>query len=376
MALSAPPPPPPDPAPSSSTTTAVATTSTTTRPPFPPNPRNPPTPPPPPPPPPHFHPHPLHPHHYPAPFYPQPHPHLINSRLPASPNSNYPPPSHDVTTTANATTTLYPVASSGRGFLQKHPHSSVPVNNSINPNSHLYAAGAARPGVGISYPRPLFGYSHPDPGLVAGTGMGMGMGYVSGRSIPHLQHPAGGGATVMPGVIKGVPISASASSQPQHKVSLSSTPVSDSNGHKEMRERGRDDSFVTIRDRKVRVSESASLYAHCRSWLRNGFPEESQPINMDAARSLPRPLPLPAQGNVSPVKKDNPKEEEEFQVEGSVDNLTSEELLQTHIKRAKRVRSRLREERLQRIARYKTRLALLLPLMVEQQMRNDSASGN
>ena len=32
---------------------------------------------------------------------------------------------------------------------------------------------------------------------------------------------------------------------------------------------------------------------------------------MDAARSLPRPLPLPAQGNVSPVKKDNPKEEEE-----------------------------------------------------------------
>nr|XP_027113640.1 uncharacterized protein LOC113732186 [Coffea arabica] len=157
-------------------------------------------------------------------------------------------------------------------------------------------------------------------------------------------------------------------------VSLSSTPVSDSNGHKEMRERGRDDSLVTIRDRKVRVSQSASLYAHCRSWLRNGFPEESQPINMDAARSLPRPLPLPVQGNVSPVKKDDPKEEEE--VEGSVDNLTSEELLQTHIKRAKRVRSRLREERLQRIARYKTRLALLLPLMVEQQMRNDSASGN
>lgn len=236
----------------------------------------------------------------------------------------------------------------------------------------MYAAAAARPGVGISYPRPVFGYSHPDPGQV--PGIGMGMGYVSGRSIPHLQHPAGGGATVMPGVIKGVPISASASSQPQHKVSLSSTSIPDSNGHKEMRERGRDDSFVTIRDRKVRVSENASLYAHCRSWLRNGFSEESQPINMDIARSLPRPLPLPAQDDVSPMKKEDPKEEEE--VERSVDNLTPQELLQTHIKRAKRVRSRLREERLQRIARYKTRLALLLPLMVEQQMRNDSASGN
>lgn len=37
---------------------------------------------------------------------------------------------------------------------------------------------------------------------------------------------------------------------------------------------------------------------------------------------------------------------------------------------------RLREERLQRIARYKTRLALLLPPIVEQQLRNDTATGN
>ncbi|PHT60166.1 hypothetical protein CQW23_02529 [Capsicum baccatum] len=60
----------------------------------------------------------------------------------------------------------------------------------------------------------------------------------------------------------------------------------------------------------------------------------------------------------------------------SVEHLSAKELLQRHVKRAKRIRSRLREERLRRIARYKTRLALLLPPMLEQQFRNDPASGN
>ncbi|KAL3537293.1 hypothetical protein ACH5RR_000659 [Cinchona calisaya] len=363
MALSSPP-PPPDSAPSSTTTTTTATTTTTTtRPPFPPNPRHPP-----------HHPRPNPPHPYTAaPFYP-PHPQPLNPRLPSNPNPNYPnlPPfqhPHDLTNTASSTTaaaTLYPVSSSGRGFLPKQ-HPSVPVNNS-NPNPHL---NQARPGA-LSYPRPAFGYSHMDLGQVPG-GMGVGTGYVSGRAITHLQHPgAGGGAMVMPGVIKGVPVSG-ASSQTQHKVALSSPSISDCNGHKEIRERSRDDSVVTIRDRKVRVSDNASVYALCRSWLRNGLPEESQPVYMDAARSLPRPLPLPAQDSSSPLKKEEAKKEEEE--EGSVENLTPEELLQTHIKRAKKVRSRLREERLHRIARYKTRLALLLPPMVEQQLRNDLASG-
>ncbi|XP_021726045.1 uncharacterized protein LOC110693213 isoform X2 [Chenopodium quinoa] len=39
----------------------------------------------------------------------------------------------------------------------------------------------------------------------------------------------------------------------------------------------------------------------------------------------------------------------------------AEVLLTRHIKRAKRIRARLREERSQRIDRYKSRLALLLP---------------
>ncbi|KAI5679598.1 hypothetical protein M9H77_00825 [Catharanthus roseus] len=94
----------------------------------------------------------------------------------------------------------------------------------------------------------------------------------------------------------------------------------------------------------------------------------------DAVRSLPRPSPLSAQDITSPVKKDDDKEEEED--EETVEHLTPKELLQRHVKHAKRVRSRLREERLRRIARYKTRLALLLPPMVDPQLRNDLAPGN
>nr|XP_009617362.1 uncharacterized protein LOC104109717 [Nicotiana tomentosiformis] len=102
------------------------------------------------------------------------------------------------------------------------------------------------------------------------------------------------------------------------------------------------------------------------------FPWQSQ--YMDGVRSLPRPLPLAPQDAESPVKKEGDKEEEEDG--GSVEHLSPKELLQRHVKRAKRIRSRLREERLRRIARYKTRLALLLPPMVEQQYKYDPASGN
>ncbi|MCD7446813.1 hypothetical protein HAX54_016907 [Datura stramonium] len=126
---------------------------------------------------------------------------------------------------------------------------------------------------------------------------------------------------------------------------------------------------------KVRISDNASLYTLCRSWLRNGLPDETQSQYMDGVRSLPRPLPLAPQDADSPVKRDGDKEEEEEDGE-SVEHLSPKELLQRHVKRAKRIRSRLREERLRRIARYKTRLALLLPPMVEQQFRNDSAPGN
>ncbi|KAF3609345.1 hypothetical protein DY000_02044398 [Brassica cretica] len=57
--------------------------------------------------------------------------------------------------------------------------------------------------------------------------------------------------------------------------------------------------------------------------------------------------------------------------EESVKDLTEKDLLKGHIERAKKVRARLREERSRKIARYKGRLALLLPQSGEQCMKND-----
>ncbi|PPR98389.1 hypothetical protein GOBAR_AA22274 [Gossypium barbadense] len=111
------------------------------------------------------------------------------------------------------------------------------------------------------------------------------------------------------------------------KVASSPFPHAETKGYKGVRERTKDDSLVNVRDRKVRISDGASIYSLCRSWLRNGFPDEPQD-------------------------------------EQSVENLSTEDLLKRHINRAKKVRSRLRQERLKRIVRYKTRLALLLPPLV------------
>ncbi|XP_011093388.1 abl interactor 2 isoform X1 [Sesamum indicum] len=276
------------------------------------------------------------------------------SRLPSNPNPNYPQlaprPPQPHPHPQDPSQLLYPVASSGRGFLSR------PV-----------AMPAARPS-----PRPPFVF----PYLDQGQG---NPGFVRANHFAHVFLGPGPGSAgnassggVMPGVVKGIPVPPS---HPQ-KVGPPSASISDNNGHKDLRDKNKDDSFAIIRDRKVRISENASLYTLCRSWLRNGFPEETQqPQYLDAAKSLPRPLPVAAQVVDSPDKKSGDKEEED-EDESSVENLSEKELLQRHIKRAKRVRSRLREERLQRITRYKTRLALLLPPMVEQHFKNESAVPN
>ncbi|KAL6125141.1 hypothetical protein ACLB2K_073201 [Fragaria x ananassa] len=149
--------------------------------------------------------------------------------------------------------------------------------------------------------------------------------------------------------------------------------VPDSNG---IRDKGRDDTQFLIQDRKVRITDGASLYVLCRSWLRNGTSEESQPRYGDATRSLPKPSPIPMASAIPPNKDEGDKKEDnEDKVEESVEHVSPEDLLKRHIKRARKVRARLREERLRRIARYKSRLALLLPPLVEQ-FRNDLAAGN
>ncbi|MFS7988385.1 hypothetical protein Hanom_Chr11g01034211 [Helianthus anomalus] len=88
----------------------------------------------------------------------------------------------------------------------------------------------------------------------------------------------------------------------------------------------------------------------------------------DCVKSLPKPLPA---STLEARKEDDLELEEKTE---NVDHLSAKELLQLHVKHAKKVRARLRNERLQRIERYKDRLALLLPAVAEQQPKNDPAS--
>ncbi|KAK7323928.1 hypothetical protein VNO77_27430 [Canavalia gladiata] len=127
---------------------------------------------------------------------------------------------------------------------------------------------------------------------------------------------------------------------------------------------------------KVRITEDASLYELCRSWLRNGINEETQPQQKDIMKALPKPLPASMVASYMSSKKEDQNDEDELEEnEKSVEHLSSQDLLNIHVKRAKRVRARLREERLHRITRYRSRLRLLLPPPVEQ-FRNDTAAGN
>uniref|UniRef100_A0A5B6YJ03 Putative SH3 domain-containing protein C23A1.17 n=2 Tax=Davidia involucrata TaxID=16924 RepID=A0A5B6YJ03_DAVIN len=357
MAMSSSPPDPSPPTTATTTTTTITATVTAPRlfinPVPPPRDTRPPTTPLVQPPQPHYH----HPTTYPSssqqPLYTaQPIPNLA-PRVPT--NSIHPQLAkpHD-----HPPGLLYPVASSGRGFLPK----------AVRPQSVDQTVTIANPG-GFP-PRPVISAAYHHPGRPFGFPQSEPQCQTVHLIRPtHLQHTLlGSTGGVMTGMVKGIPVSA------HPKVAPSPPSVSDCNGYKDIRDRSRDDTLTTVRDRKVRISDGSSLYALCRSWLRNGFPEESQPQYMDGIKSLPRPLPIPVADTHSAVKKEGDKEEEEE--EGYIANLSPQDLLQGHIKRAKRVRARLREERLQRIARYKSRLALLLPPLVEQQFRNDTASGN
>ncbi|KAF8022286.1 hypothetical protein BT93_G2435 [Corymbia citriodora subsp. variegata] len=167
-----------------------------------------------------------------------------------------------------------------------------------------------------------------------------------------------------------VPAASSRALAPSHpKQCFSpSLPLPDCNGCKELRDRAREDAAPVVRDRKVRLSDGDSLYVLCRSWLRNGFPEEPQPQYGVGVKSLPRPLPPVESYRIVKKEAEDDKEDEK-----DAEELNTHDLLKRHVKHAKRVRSRLRDERLQRIARYKGRLALLLPLQVEQ-FKSDSAA--
>ncbi|XP_059649052.1 uncharacterized protein LOC132295003 isoform X2 [Cornus florida] len=219
---------------------------------------------------------------------------------------------------------LYPVASSGRGFLPK----------AIRPKLADQTVTVANPGgfpprsaVAAAYPQPVrpYGFPHSDP-------QGQNVHLIRPAHLQHTIIGSSGGA--IRGMVNGVPVSA------HPKVSPSLPSVSDCNGYKDVRDRSRDDTFATVRDRKVRISDGSSLYALCRSWLRNGYTDESQPQYVDGVKSLPRPLPIPVADANSPTTKESDKDHEEEEEEGSVEHLSPQNLLQRHVKRAKRVRAR------------------------------------
>ncbi|XP_076911195.1 uncharacterized protein LOC143569091 [Bidens hawaiensis] len=165
-----------------------------------------------------------------------------------------------------------------------------------------------------------------------------------------------------------VPVGPTAASSANHTKIAGQSSVAADNSLKNKRDKNGDDGFVIIRDRKVQVTEGTSLYAQCRSWLKNGLILEKLPQYVDHVKSLPKPLPAAI---VEP-RNDNDMEVEEKTED--VEHLSAKELLQQHVKHAKKVRARLRNQRLQKIERYKDRLALLLPPVVDQQPKNNPIS--
>ncbi|KAG0465728.1 hypothetical protein HPP92_019892 [Vanilla planifolia] len=155
-------------------------------------------------------------------------------------------------------------------------------------------------------------------------------------------------------------------SVPTHQkvASVPVMPISTEQNDAKEREKSVEDAFVMVRGRKVRLLDSGSdsLYALGRSWIRNGLTQETHSSIGDSIKLLPKPLP-PSIVEEMLKRKENSKDEENGEDEhgDSVEHLSSQDLLAGHIKRAKRVRARLRRERLLRIERYKQRLSLLLP---------------
>ncbi|KAL9424486.1 hypothetical protein AB3S75_036373 [Citrus x aurantiifolia] len=280
--------------------------------------------------------------------------HMYQNQRPANPNHSQ--------GQAQGQGVVYPVASSGRGFI---PKPMRPSDQTVTVANH--GGYPPRPNQLPPYPRPhLDNHHHPvlhhhhmirPPPL---------------NNQQH-QHPQ---ISSNPSPIRGVPVSSGhLKVAPSSSASLSPVIPPDSNGYnKHLRDKS-DETFTIVRDRKVRITEGASLYALCRSWLRNGSPEETQPQHADGVKSLPRPLPMPtADANIA-KEKESEEDEDETDEDENVDRLSEEDLLRRHVQRAKQIRARLSNERAKRIERYKTRLSLLLPPLVEQS-QNDAHAGS
>ncbi|VVB07359.1 unnamed protein product [Arabis nemorensis] len=267
---------------------------------------------------------PFHRHPHPNP-YAQPFPVRRTNSVAGSPHQPHQDPSGLV----------YPYASSGRGFPTRPGRQS---SNSVADSPVGYP------------PRPVYGYNHGQ----FGSNLDPMIQFMR-AAHPQIQQSTQLGS----GPMKGVPHFL------QPRVAHPPTLILDNNGNKNTRKR--DDVLVLVRKRKVRITEGASLYSLCRSWLRNGAHEGVQRQRNYTMTSLPKPLPVEIIETSLPKDSvEEPNHEEDKEDEESVKQLSDSDLLKRHVDRAKKVRAQLREERLKKIARYKSRLALLLPPFGEQ----------
>eukprot|EP00252_Welwitschia_mirabilis_P000725 TRINITY_DN1068_c0_g1_i2.p1 TRINITY_DN1068_c0_g1~~TRINITY_DN1068_c0_g1_i2.p1 ORF type:complete len:226 (-),score=36.08 TRINITY_DN1068_c0_g1_i2:267-944(-) len=139
----------------------------------------------------------------------------------------------------------------------------------------------------------------------------------------------------------------------------------------DMRDKGAENTVVvSVNGRKVRLSntDSDSLYALCRRWIRNDVPRKDQ--HLLSERPLPRPLSARSSDEKEQKgttnQEDSTETENASELEESVENMSEQQLLELHVQRARQIRARLRDKRARRIDRYKQRLALLLPRSLEQ----------
>ncbi|KAJ8421357.1 hypothetical protein Cgig2_032828 [Carnegiea gigantea] len=211
------------------------------------------------------------------------------------------------------TTVLYPLASSGRGLVP-----------STRPQLPEQRVTVANPGVYPLSARSIEAACHPPPPQPQHQ---LARLFASSDSSqpPHSSypfrnpclHPSHGHMSSVSFPTAGAGIrGASVSSYAQPKVASFPCLGPGSNGHEESMDKVTDDLFVSVRDRKVRISDGASIYALCRSWLRNGYSEESQLQYGDFMKSLPKPSPMPMSES-SPLKRKQNADETEIKEVGS-----------------------------------------------------------
>uniref|UniRef100_A0A453IK01 Uncharacterized protein n=1 Tax=Aegilops tauschii subsp. strangulata TaxID=200361 RepID=A0A453IK01_AEGTS len=264
-----------------------------------------------------------------------PPPPLFTGR-PLNPNPSHASPAHGILYPV-ATSSSIPAAAAAAAAVAANHRRAPPIGVAY-PRAHAVAVPVTAPSQQPQAPAQPRSYAAVPRAVVAGV-------------TPRPEHPP-----------RGVPIAP----HPQLKVNAvpAVTPSLEHVTTKERESTKENASTVVINDRKVNVldSESGSLYALCRSWLRNGVPHEIQPSFVgNVAPLLPRPLPASVVDSRMSEKDHDVENQVSEEEQNDTSEYTAADLLREHVTRAKNIRAKLRKERQVRIERYKQRLALLLP---------------